>query len=152
VQHAERRLVAFDPEHLLELERGHTGSQGCNKEGTPEPCAERHLAVLHYGAGSQPSVSPATPASQPIRPTFESKCIPNPATVGTREAVRKANGVKVGGARLLVGEQSLKFGQGLRCRQDRLRVLDVKQYLGQIVGITCLIAPVLCIELSGILP
>lgn len=32
VQHAERRLVAFDPEHLLELERGHTGVRDATRK------------------------------------------------------------------------------------------------------------------------
>jgi hypothetical protein len=83
VKNAERRLVAFDPEHLLKLERRHSGSKRCDKESAPKPRAKRHLAVLHDSTSGQPSVSSTAPASQHLWPSFETKCFTCPAAVGT---------------------------------------------------------------------
>src|SRR5210317_886110 len=71
VQHVESCFVPIYSEHLLKLECRHPWSQRCNKESTPEPDMEWHLAFLHNGASSHPSVTPATLAAQHVPPILK---------------------------------------------------------------------------------
>jgi len=71
VEHLEGRLVAGQPEELLELEGRHPRGVACYEPRAPEPGGEGHPRLLHDRTGRQPRVSLADPTPEHVRMVLE---------------------------------------------------------------------------------
>ena len=112
VEHLERRLVAVDPEQLLELDRAHPGRVRRHQPRGPEPKAGRLLRPVHDGVGREARLVLPVPAPEDMRTGPDAVGLAGVAADRADEAVGEAAGEQVREACRVVGEGPLKVRDG----------------------------------------
>jgi polyphosphate kinase 2 (PPK2 family) len=122
VENLERRLVAGQSELPLELRRAQPCRMAGDKVRGPKPHAQRRARVLHHRSRRQSDVATALPASQHLRTIGEAERLARRVAVRTGKPVFPPDLFEIGGARRIVGKESLEVGQ--RAREGKAGVLE----------------------------
>jgi hypothetical protein len=117
VENAKGGLVAREPELALELHGGHAGRLAGDEVSGPEPYAQRRMAALHGGPCRQPRLAAAFAACQDARPRGDAERFADFPAMRAGETHGPAGLFKIPGARRVVREKLLEFGEGFRKRK-----------------------------------
>ena len=110
-------LVAQQPELTLELNGRDARRLAGDQIGRPEPDRERRVRTLHDGAGGEIAIDLTVATPKNGRTVGEPIRLVGHLAARTNEPVAPACTLKIGRARHLVREQSLKFWKRARKRQ-----------------------------------
>ena len=114
MQNAEGGFVPRQPKLPLKLHRRHARRLAGDQIGGPKPRAQRRVAALHDRADGQSRLAAASATGQDAGPRGDAERFTHDAAARAGEPVAPASPFQVGGAGRIVGEKSLKLGEGLR--------------------------------------
>jgi hypothetical protein len=117
VEYLKSSFVARQPELTLELDGRHARRLAGNEVRSPEPDRKRRVGAFHDGTCCEAGFPSAMPTAKNTGASAISVRFAGRITVGAHETVTPSRPLKVGRARGLIREQSLKLRQRARERQ-----------------------------------
>ena len=104
MENLEGGFVAAEAKLSLELGGRHAWRHAGDKIGTPKPCQQRGMTVLHHGSGREPRLLAAFATPQNMRTSRDSRRGSGGSASRANESIDPANFLPIGTTGRIVGK------------------------------------------------